>query len=249
MTQRDNILQELNELQSSLAKAPAHNVYAVPAEYFEGLAEIMLTRVKALDASNAATELSILSPILSQASKQMPYDIPANYFQELPEAMLTTVNHANAQTAEEELKSISPLLSSLKKENLYSVPEGYFETVVSKPQAKVVSFTGRKLFRYAAAAIVIGIVATSALLVVNQRNPNKQQAKLEEKVKKEIRKASDKELNEFVALTGDSRDLAVNGSRLEMRDLLKDVSASEMQAFLEEVADPDLDNDLSSTME
>jgi len=54
MTQRDNILQELSELQSSLLNAGTQNVYRVPGGYFDNLAEQVLNRIRALDTENAA---------------------------------------------------------------------------------------------------------------------------------------------------------------------------------------------------
>ena len=51
MNQSSNILQELKELQSSLADKALGNTYAVPEGYFEGLAREVLNRIKALEAN------------------------------------------------------------------------------------------------------------------------------------------------------------------------------------------------------
>ena len=83
MTQRDNILQELNgtEQRAVLVKNPV-NVYTVPSGYFEGLLAEVMKRIK-IEADNAADELSHLSPFLNTISKQNPYTVPAGYFEEL----------------------------------------------------------------------------------------------------------------------------------------------------------------------
>ena len=76
MTQKDNILQELREFESTLADIAPKNVYSAPAGYFETLVETVMIRIKALEAENSFEELSYLSPLLSKISKNMPYSIP-----------------------------------------------------------------------------------------------------------------------------------------------------------------------------
>lgn len=83
MTQRDKILQELHDLKSALADAGLQNAYQAPAGYFDGLADEILKRVKALESTTAAEELANLSPLLSRISKEMPYSIAGGYFENL----------------------------------------------------------------------------------------------------------------------------------------------------------------------
>src|SRR5688572_13967827 len=181
MTQRNNILQELRELNSTLVNMTAANVYSVPAGYFDGLAQTMLDRIKAMDAANAADELNYLSPLLSNVSKQNPYTIPGGYFDGLAESAMQSIREGHDyQTAKEEIESLSPFLGGLKKEMPYSVPEGYFESITAGPvkaETKVVSIAHRKWFRYAAAAMVIGIVALTGLLIFGNKSPEKSLAK------------------------------------------------------------------------
>ena len=239
MTQRDNILQELNELGSSLANGSFQSPYTVPSEYFEGLLVQVLSRIKALEAKNAAEELSCLSPFLSEFSKEMPNHVPAGYFENFPGKMIQVVQaNSGYQSAKEELETLSPFLSSLKKEMPYSVPEGYFDGLQAKKKASVVSITSHKWFRYTAAAIVIGVVATTALLINN--NPDRSLAIYERKLEKEIKKASDQELTEFAELTSASKDVAFNDNKDELKELLKDVPESELQQFIDEIADPEI---------
>jgi hypothetical protein len=110
MTQKDNILQELKELKSSLTLAAQQNAYTVPAGYFEGLVAQVLNRIKAMEAADASEELAYLSPMLKGLSKDMPYSVPAGYFEGLAEKAI-----AGQQTVQEELESISPLLGGFKK--------------------------------------------------------------------------------------------------------------------------------------
>jgi hypothetical protein len=167
MTQRNNILQELNELKSSLADIALQNIYSVPGGYFEGLADRVLNRIKAMEAKNGLDELAYLSPILSNISKQMPYSVPVGYFLGLEEKLMQSVRESSDyQTVKEELETLSPLLSGLNKRMPYNIPQGYFETLHeeasakagTKPETKVVLINSRKWFRYAAAAVIVGII-------------------------------------------------------------------------------------------
>jgi len=72
MTDRNTILKELTDLGSVLTTHIPQNIYAVPAGYFEDLADQILNRIKALEANDAKEELPNLSPFLSNVSKDMP---------------------------------------------------------------------------------------------------------------------------------------------------------------------------------
>lgn len=246
MNNRDNILQELQELESMLANSAPQNTYAVPAGYFEGLAEQVLNKIKVLEAGNAADELNIVSPTLANLSKAMPYQVPQGYFEVLPEKMLGIVQKNNLQSAKEELESISPLLSGLKKEMPYSIPQDYFENTIqvsAKPHVKVISISSRKWFRYAAAAVVVGVIAMAGFLYLNQSGDitARSLAKFEKRLNKEIKKTSDKELDEFIqqfseaGLTGEEKVSTADDK--EVKELLKDIPETELKEFLEETSE------------
>jgi len=245
MTQKDNILQELNELQSSLANAGFQNVYQVPGEYFDTLADQVLNRIKALETENASEELSYLSPLLKSVSKKMPYSVPANFFNISDERIMQIVNgENNGLTAHEELMELSPLLSGIKKEMLYSVPAGYFENIGSAVKtetaktAKVISMTGHNWFRYAAAAVVIGIVAVSGFFLFIKKDKIDPKTQSAEWVKKNLKKVSTNEIDSFVQLTtpllanaetkNDSKD------KMDVQELMKDISDKDIQQFLDD---------------
>ena len=248
MTQRNNILQELNEIGSTLLNVTPQNIYQIPDGYFEGLAEQVLNRIKAIEVTNAKDELRYLSPVVHSIPKEIPYSVPAGYFNGLEERLMNIVRESeDYQTAKEELESISPLLSGLNKKMPYSVPQGYFETLTAeintKPETKIVSITHRKWFRYAAAAVVVGIVAMGAFFYINRKtispvDENKAWAKIEKKVET----LSDKEIKDFV----ESTDAGLNANETadlqpvkkeEIKDLLKDVSDNDLKKFLEQTSD------------
>lgn len=249
MTQRDNILQELMELQSTLAADKLQNIYTLPDGYFEGLSNEVLNRIKAIEAKSGSEEIGYLSPVLAKISKQVPYSIPAGYFDELEEKILFAVQHdENYQTPKEELESLSPLLSGLSKQMPYSVPTGYFEKInsavpspkISEHGTKVISLTHRKWFRYAAAAVVIGFISMIGLLFEHrpgidpEKNPD-------EWIAKNVKKVNPDKLDDFIKLTDEesfSKETTTDKEAKpnEIKDLLKDVPESQIQEFVNETA-------------
>lgn len=249
MTQRDNILQELFGLESTLATATPQNIYLIPDGYFEGFADKVLSSIKAIEAKSATEEISYLSPVLNNISKQIPYSIPAEYFDELGEKILIAVrSNEDYQTSKEELESLSPLLSGLNKQMPYSVPDGYFEKItsnipsrkISEPETKIISLTHRKWFRYAAAAVVIGFISMVGLLVERrpaidpEKNPD-------EWIAKNVKKVNPDKLDDFIRLTDEESfskeiksDKEVKPN--EIKELLKDVPESQIQEFVNETS-------------
>lgn len=249
MNNSQNILQELQELESILASAIPHIPYSVPAGYFEGLPELVLSRIKTPEAISVTDELDILSPTLAKISTKAVFDVPQSYFEALPEKMLANIKKMSAnESTQEELGNISPLLSGLKKEMPYYVPQGYFENKLitpGKPEVQVVSISKRKWFRYAAAAVVVGVLLIAGVLYKSQQSTGTAHslAKFEKKLLKEIKKTSDKELDEFLVqfsdagLTGEEK-VSTEADK-EVKELLKDVSETELQKFLEETSEGD----------
>ena len=233
-------MNELADLGSVLANHDPQNIYLVPTGYFESLADQILNRIKALEATDAKEELSYLSPILSNASKEVPYSVPAGFFQNLSEDVLKRISeHEDHQTSEEEIETLSPLLSGLKNKNPYSIPAGYFErleTGIEKKETKVISITKRRWYRLAVAAVVIGIVAVSGLAIFRSKqvDPNKNpQAWMKKNIDKKVNK--DK-IDEFVKLAEDeSINVAYEKDDVklsEIKELMKDVPEKEIEDFL-----------------
>ena len=251
MTQNSNILQELRELQSTLANLAPQNTYTVPDGYFENLANEVLNRIRANTSSSPNEELGHLSPFLSALSRKMPFTVPAGYFEnvEIPALQTTFAEPASAQ---EELERLSPMLSSLKKELPYAVPQGYFENLHEagmKREAPVVSM-GRKWLRYAAAASVIGIIGLVSILVINHRNdPEARLARIEKSLNKDLKKTNEQELTAFVQQFTDvsmnKEEVISTAQKEEIKELLKDIPDTELKEFLAETSDPGTGDDIS----
>ena len=111
----------------------------------------------------------------------------------------------------------------------------------------MVSINPARLYRMAAAAIVIGIVAVTGFILLRNAGTPTTFARFEKKLDKEIKKTSDQELTEFLKYTDAGQDLAFNEPKDEVKELLKDVPATELQKFLEEISDPEIAEELPAT--
>lgn len=148
MKSSTEILNELKAISPVLAEIEKVNVFSVPEGYFIGLDEKIATTV-----------------FLQQDKKAEFQKIPEGYFDSLSSRILSKIKEEE-ESAEEEIKSISPALHYLKEENVFNVPEGYFDNLSSRilrnikgEETKIVSFnSARKWWKYAAAAIVAGII-------------------------------------------------------------------------------------------
>jgi superfamily I DNA/RNA helicase len=188
------------------------------------------------------------SESLSHLPKEMPFSVPTGYFDKLDEKIMEMIrSHPDYQTSGEELESISPLLSSISKRPVYSVPEGYFENfksgVEEKKEARVVSITNRKWFRYAAAAVITGVVLMAGFIAFKNDHKDSATTTLA-KFEKEVRKINDvkstENLIDFMDAGLNEKELARSNKGIKTDDiqlLLKDVSIDELRDFSEESKD------------
>lgn len=236
---KKDIIQELNDLGSSLTKQELQNPYAVPQGYFESFAENMLALVKANEES---------LDFLSSLPKETPYQIPANYFNEFSERMLFLIRNNSTQSVKEELEAISPLLSSLKKEPVYSVPEGYFENFQipvekKKQESKVVPMFARKWMRYAAAVVVTVTIALSVFVITGNKKPDPSKNP-QAWVDKNLKKVSAEDIDAFVNLADEEsivkESIAAAPKPEEVKELIKDIPQNEIEQFLETVSYEDV---------
>lgn len=161
MNNAQEILKELQMLSPLLAGIPKTNVFQVPAGYFDGFPEEMLTRVSGEN---------ILLP--QAKSNIVPMSVPEGYFDSLSQNILMKIRELYPESAHDELKRVAPALASLQQINVYDVPFGYFENVAGsvinqmRPAAKVISLKPRRTwFQVAAAAVVAGAIAVSSLQI------------------------------------------------------------------------------------
>jgi hypothetical protein len=228
------IQNELTELNSSLSSGKLPEVYTVPEGYFESFAQTVLQKIKSSNTS-ASEELETLSPLLAGLSRKMPYSVPEGYFNEI-NTQLPGI------TLEESLPEI---LISAGKSMPYKVPVGYFEelpaTVLNnvrpaRTSAKVISI-GLRWMKYAAAAIIAGVMVVSSIFYFGNRNDGTPSVQSEQWIASQLKNVSIEELEAFIN-TADisSKTLAQNSSNnAEVRSLLNDVPDSELEKFLKDV--------------
>ncbi len=157
------ILNELKTICPTLAAMEKVNVFTVPEGYFLDLEEKIATTV-----------------FLHQEEKVPFQKVPEGYFDNLSNSILSRIKAGEEENADSEIKSISPALHYLKEENVFSVPDDYFDDLSNKilnrikgQKAKVVSFdAARKWWKYAAAAVVAGIITISSLQLFKSQSAN-----------------------------------------------------------------------------
>jgi len=253
MSSRNTIQDELRSLNSGLPVTNSPS-FSVPESYFEGLAAIILAKIKSSEVSTH-TELDELSPLLAGIPKVTPYSVPSSFFEE---------NLRNISLIGDETES--PILAVIGQEIPYEVPVGYFENFpaqvlakVSIPKAKVVPLFARTWMRTAAAAVVGGALILGGLQIFSgKQNTNSTASQAVDTASayvaqtkpapvQAIKKASTKDLEDFienVPVTASSPKKEP-ASKEEAQALLKDVSVNEMENFLAAV--PQADDELAAT--
>jgi hypothetical protein len=225
MNQSNEIIQELQDISPLLAQMQKVNVFEVPDRYFTGLAEKIATHV-----------LLNQNDILSFNKKNIQ-QVPEGYFDSLSEAILLKIKKVESENNEEELERSFPVLYSLKNKNVFDVPQNYFEGVShqiinkikSHQPAKIVSMNA-KWWRYAAAAIITGVIAIGSLqLFNNQKNNNP----IPSYVESSFQYKTPTQIDEGIASLSDDeiiKYLEKYGSIMDNDLLIKDVDVKELPA-------------------
>ncbi|HXR84500.1 MAG TPA: hypothetical protein VN722_09345 [Hanamia sp.] len=159
MEKQTEITDELKDVSPTLASMEKVNVFQIPEDYFSDF------------------DAKILTTIFLQDKKNNFQKVPEGYFNSLSDNILSKIKSENSETPSEEIKAISPALHYLKEEKVFDVPENYFDNLsdrilkkIKPPKTKVISFSSRKWWRYAAAAVVTGVVAISSLQIFNHNS-------------------------------------------------------------------------------
>jgi hypothetical protein len=244
------VKQEETVLSSTLQQAN-NNPYQVPADYFNNLPAIILNRAKASATESAREELETVSPLLGKIGKNMPFSTPTGYFEELGENAI-----AGAQAIDfvnDALENNSPLMNGLKRVQVYEVPAGYFEqlprqvlkAVKAQQPAKVVSMSfTRRVLRYAAAAMVAGLIITGGVLYLNKGGDKVTDGDKPVLAAAELDSISDEVLENYlenqtpapaetaeVPLANNVTNDDLSAS--DMKELLADVSDEDLQQYIE----------------
>ncbi len=163
MNKVNDIQNELTNLAPALIPLQRLNVFTVPENYFNDFPVFL------------SETLNNESSFLPTVNVNM-MDVPSGYFDSLAENILIKIKSLSQQTVPEELKVLSPALSAIGNDNIFTVPRRYFEDLpeiilsqVNKPAA-VISMRSRSSFaRYAAAAVITGIMGLSLFTLLNKK--------------------------------------------------------------------------------
>jgi uncharacterized protein YihD (DUF1040 family) len=237
MTRSTDIVKELEEISPVVAQLNATLPYQVPEVYFETLSTVIMARI----AAGGNEENSLLQV----AGKTMPQDVPAGYFDTLADSILTKIKTANSDVTTE-LQELSPVLAGIGNANVYTVPVGYFDTVADnvtaqvKPASKTVSlFTTRTWLRYAAAAVVISMVAFGINYTLKKDGDSfAGKIKTEAQFNTQLASISDDAIIDYLQMTADTKDAEsikqlIDGSQLpEEADYIDEAF---LDAFMKEL--------------
>jgi hypothetical protein len=190
------ILEELNGISPLLAGIEKKNVFSVPEGYFDVLSVSIFKKLN--NGSGLKTD---------------KLTVPEGYFENLSTSILSKIKELTESPADE-LRKLSPMLYSIQNENVFEVPAGYFrnlendilDKVIAKPQTKVVEMKRRdSIWKYAAAAVVTGVIGVSSLMMFNTQQ-SRQSTEVSAAINTAIEKLSDEEIINYLENTGTDVD-------------------------------------------
>lgn len=244
----DNILTRIKEEEAGIAPVvniTKDNIYQAPAGYFDGLAGSILNRIKEEEEGQQLQEPDFSSALWQQLGKKTPFTVPEGYFTEFSDNIV-----AGAKAIEfvnEELENLSPLMTGLKTKQVYEVPAGYFDAnataILQKlnngsGSGKVISIGfGRKMMRYAAAAVVAGLMLVAGYMYTGKTKPGAATPG----ALPELAKVTDQEIESFLnnntASVADTSSIVTADDEIsdkDSKDLLANISDEELQHYAEQ---------------
>ena len=214
MNANTEILNELEGISNVVAALPMVNVYQVPNNYFEEMQKTVLAKIN--------------------------NKVPEGYFENLSSVVLQKIK---ANEVADELKELSTTVANIGNKNVYSVSENYFEKIKfeSKENTKVVQFSNFKIAKYAAAAIVTGLLGFGIFTFVNNNaftKPNEATAAVIKEADKII--SSNSFEKDFAALTDNDLEkyLVQNGEDVNAAMVASTAESAELPAAIDYYLDP-----------
>jgi hypothetical protein len=218
MKRNEEILNELLAISPLLAKASNENVFTVPEGYFNTLNQLILSKT---------------------IHNQETLSVPAGYFETLSSKILNRIAEEDALV---ETKNISPALYSLQNKNVFSVPKGYFENLAAivlskvKEPARVINIQAHTIWRYAVAAVLIGVIAVNSLFMFNKPNhqlaavkfigsnvpayiSESSQYKTEDDINNAVASLSNEDIINYLENTGTVADNEMLNNEMDTKDL------------------------------
>ncbi|MDB5230153.1 MAG: hypothetical protein JWN76_958 [Chitinophagaceae bacterium] len=236
MEQRTEISNELNDISPAVAALSRITPFSVPDDYFNMLADHLMMMIH-------ETEPAF--------SRETPFSIPAGYFDNLAAEILNKLA-SPANEVWEELEELAPILNTISKENVYTVPPGYFQgfdvTVPGeiKP-AKIFQLKPfpkkSKWFRYAAAALITGVIGTT--IYVNAGNdessatlPNRNIHTAE--FQQSLSAVSTSDIANYLSKEGDDLEMAAAATENDngIQAVIQTINDKDIKEYLKENTEP-----------
>jgi ribosomal protein L12E/L44/L45/RPP1/RPP2 len=210
MLERENILNELHAISPLVASVPRVNVYKVDENYFDGIRAELQARIIA---SNFMTP-------------QNYFDVPEGYFENLPINILAKIKTQENNPVFTELKVLSPTIAGIGNRNVYTVPQGYFENLVLpiNVSAKVVKMGSRSIFKYAAAAVIVGLLGFGTMKFIANTKANNETRDLVKEANKiletnsfdaTLASVSDKDIEKYLSQNGEDINAAMVAASMD----------------------------------
>jgi hypothetical protein len=214
MQEREDILNELNAISPLVASVPRVNVYRVDENYFDGIRAELQARI-------------IASNFIAPQNK---LDVPAGYFENLPNNILAKIKSQENNPVFTEMEELSPTIANIGNNNVYTVPQDYFEQLAmpSIASAKVVKMGSRSIFKYAAAAVVTGLLGLGIFTFVNKNAVQINGSEVDSVVmakaneiiqkksfEKELENVSDEDLEQYLSQNGQDVNAALVASSMD----------------------------------
>lgn len=218
MNLKEEILNELSALSTTVAAIPRLNVYSVPDGYFNHFSDSVLALI------HPEEQFSF------EHSKQSSMSVPEGYFEGLADSILNKIKQEGTENAGDEIKRISPAVAQIGNSNVYTVPEAYFESLdflisqrIPKP-AQVVQMRRRPaIYRQMIAAVVVGIMGISLFSLLDNKSDKSDlvpvtneavMAKAGEIIRnnsfeKELASISDKDIESYLSKNGQDVNAAL----------------------------------------
>lgn len=168
MEKNSDILDEIKEISPLLAGLQGINVFSVPENYFDKFSSSVLLQLDKQEISSPAQDT--------------PFQVPEGYFENLSSNILQRIKSESSSESEDNL----PAFLNGREINLpFTVPGNYFENLPhqiidrvarenNSAKAKVVPFYFRRVFRYAAAAVVAALVIIASYFTFNNFSGKKE---------------------------------------------------------------------------
>lgn len=217
----------MKEISPLLADLPPLNPYSVPYNFFEQLPDSIRKRIM---------EGVSTVPHPSFPSKQ-PFTVPEGYFENLAGNILKRIHSVDTSEVLGETRAISSIVAEASRTQPFTVPAGYFESLAEQavirvkesvsPRVVRMNFS-RKVFRYAAAAVLTGVIVVTAFLFSRQSNNNGQAGSAM------IDNVSLNELENY--LSTEPIETSVNSIGFVSSDL----SADDIKEFINDISDEGL---------